>query len=120
MFDNLKQKSKAMLSIVALTLVIGGTAMATGVSLSDVASNAGQAIVAVADTASSIATVNDASAYVFSSTGVTIESADVTAVNGSAMNAVGTQYEILKFIGLFLLLGAAGWVLNKILSIKIG
>jgi len=77
------------------------------------------AIVTVATGAVLIA-MNEVSAYVFSSTGVTIESADVTAVNGSAMNAVGTQYEILKFIGLFLLLGAAGWVLNKILSIKIG
>lgn len=63
--------------------------------------------------------VGQSMAYLFSSTWVTIEASDVTAVSGDAMNAVGTLYEILKFLGLFLMISAAGWVLSKILWIKI-
>lgn len=65
-------------------------------------------------------TVNTALAYIFTSTGVTVEATDVSAVTTSAMNAVGTQFEVLKFLGLFLLVMAAGYVLNKVLGIKIG
>lgn len=64
--------------------------------------------------------INTAVAYVFSSTGVTVEASDVSTVTTSAMNAVGTQFEVLKFLGLFLLVMAAGYILNKVLGIKIG
>jgi hypothetical protein len=32
---------------------------------------------------------------------------------------VATQFEVLKFLGLFLILSAASWVLTKVLGIKI-
>jgi hypothetical protein len=59
-------------------------------------------------------------AYTFTSTGITIETTDVTATTTAAMNWVATQFEVLKFLGLFLILSAASWVLTKVLGIKIG
>jgi len=61
-----------------------------------------------------------AMAYIFTATGITVESADVSAVSDVSLQAVGSQFEVLKFLGLFLLIGVAGYILNKVLSIKIG
>lgn len=77
------------------------------------------ALVAVA-VASVTAMYGSAMAYVFTSTGITVESADVSSTSTVALQAVGSQFEILKFLGLFLLIGVAGYILNKVLSIKIG
>ena len=63
---------------------------------------------------------NSAMAYIFTSTGITVEDTDVVAVSDVSLNAVGSQFEVLKFLGLFLLIGVAGYILNKVLSIKIG
>ena len=60
-----------------------------------------------------------AKAYIFTATGITVEDADVTDVSNVSMNAVGSQFEILKFLGLFLLVWVAGYILSKILGIKI-
>ena len=49
-----------------------------------------------------LALVDQTMAYIFTATWITVESADVTAVSWVSMNAVGSQYEILKFLGLFL------------------
>ena len=63
---------------------------------------------------------NSAMAYIFTSTGISVETADVSSTSTVALQAVGSQFEILKFLGLFLLIGVAGYILNKVLSIKIG
>lgn len=116
MLDTLKSKAKALVAGATLAVMLAIGAVSVGVDLGTTAKVGSQIVASVSDAV----TIHEASAYQFYSTGVVIEAADVTSVNGSAMNAVGTQYEVLKFIGLFLLIGAAGWVLNKILSIRIG
>lgn len=64
--------------------------------------------------------VANTQAYIFSSTWITIETTDVNNVSTSAVQGIATQFEVLKFIWLFILLSASWFVLTKILWIKIG
>jgi len=56
----------------------------------------------------------------WTSTWVSLQPLLINNTTSAAMNWVATQYEVLKFLGLFLILSAAGWVLTKVLGIKIG
>ena len=69
--------------------------------------------------AAAMAFIGSTMAYIFTSTWITVESTDVTNVTSSATNAIATQYEVLKFLGLFLLIGASWFVLTKVLGIRI-
>lgn len=55
-------------------------------------------------------------AYIVTSTGITVEATDVTNVTNASLVGVTVQFEILKFIGLFILISAWTWVVNTILS----
>ena len=56
------------------------------------------------------------SAYIVTSTGITVETTDVTNVTNASLVGIEVQFEILKFIGLFILISAGTWVVNTILS----
>jgi len=45
-------------------------------------------------------------AYIVTSTGITVEATDVTNVTNASLVGVTVQFEILKFIGLFILISA--------------
>jgi len=112
--SNFALKLKKGLAIAGLLSVVGVASLSVVSADTSTMDNVKGQIVSVLE-------APEASAYTFSTaSGVVIESADVTAVTNASLVAVGTQYEILKFIGLFLLLGAATWVLTKILGIRIG
>jgi len=55
----------------------------------------------------------------FTNTWVTLQPLLINNTTTAAMNWVATQFEVLKFLGLFLILSAASWVLTKVLGIKI-
>lgn len=101
----------AMLTVV---LAVGGLTVSAGM----VADNHTQESNVVAE----LLGIPQTGAYEFSSTWwVTIEDADVTAVTDSALIWVGSLYQILKFIGLSVLIWVSVFIVNKIFSIaKIG
>lgn len=64
--------------------------------------------------------INPADAYIITSTGITVEPADVTAVTDSVLVGIQVQFESLKYLWVSILVWAATFLTNKVWSIKPG